>query len=404
MKRIKNILKIISILCISLSVLPIAYAEEIKVGIETEKSYTTFRMQSIMGKWTLRLKKETATGTYYITEEIRTDEHAVVMIVPKGIIVNISPNTVLDEGYKSINISGGELLSLELPKSFPKLIQGSLDVINDDGRLDIVNKIPIDKYTISCASSEIISCEPEAVKAQIVAIETKIHYLKHNSKHPKDNYDVCDSDHCIKFLGAAYNRELVELLYPTIHNHLLYYKNKLIYPRYHHTCGGRISSAEDVYGVKDEPYHKAHNDLHNNKGSENCFHSPSFHWTVEIQISSIPDFLSLEFAGGADNIFINWVPIKVNEEGRVLMMRIIGRKVKEIQGIEFLEHLHNFYGINSIKSMRFTYEPLRRSMLIRGMGEGDGVGMCLYGADGLAKKGLNYKEILEFYYPGTTLK
>ena len=43
-------------------------------------------------------------------------------------------------------------------------------------------------------------------------------------------------------------------------------------------------------------------------------------------------------------------------------------------------------------------------MLIRGMGEGDGVGMCLYGSDGLAKKGLNYKEILEFYYPGTTLK
>ena len=54
--------------------------------------------------------------------------------------------------------------------------------------------------------------------------------------------------------------------------------------------------------------------------------------------------------------------------------------------------------------MRFSLEQLRRSMLIKGMGEGDGVGMCLYGADGLAKKGLDYKQILEFYYPGTTLK
>ena len=86
------------------------------------------------------------------------------------------------------------------------------------------------------------------------------------------------------------------------------------------------------------------------------------------------------------------------------MVRIIGRKVKELQGIEFLEHLHNFYGINSIKSMRYTIEKLRRSMLVRGMGEGDGVGMCLYGADGLAKKGMNYKDILNFYYPGTELK
>jgi stage II sporulation protein D len=54
--------------------------------------------------------------------------------------------------------------------------------------------------------------------------------------------------------------------------------------------------------------------------------------------------------------------------------------------------------------MRFSMEVLRRSVIFRGMGKGIGLGMCLYGADGLAKKGKKFNEILEFYYPGINIK
>ena len=404
MNRHIKIYLFISILFYLFTIIKPLYAENIRVGIEPENFYTTLRVQSFMGKWQLQLFKKTATDSIVVTEEILTGEDAVLMLIPKGIVVRMSSEKNLEEGYDSVKIVGGELLSLELPQTSPKIVQGKLDITHDNEQLSIINTLPITNFTISCASSEINTCEPEAAKAQIIVIETKIHYLKSHSRHEKENFDVCDGHHCINYPGTGSNRELIELLYPTIPSHLLYYKDKLIYPRFHHTCGGKISSAKDVYGVNDEPYHIAHNDLKDNKGSENCFHSPSFHWTIEVPISSIPDFLSMEFAGGADNVYSNWQPLKINQEGRILMVRIIGRKLKEIQGIEFLEHLHNFYGINSIKSMRFSFEALRRSMLIRGMGEGDGVGMCLYGSDGLAKKGMNYKQILEFYYPGTTLK
>ena len=381
------------------------FSEDIKIGIDPNGFYTTLRAQSFLGKWQLQLYKKTATGTYVVTEDILSGEDTVLMLIPKGIIVRMSSLKNLDEGYDHAVIVGGELLSLELPQMSPKLLQGKLEIsINNKEELKIVNTININNYTISCASSEIITCEPEAAKAHIVAVETKIHYLKSHSRHKDEPFDVCDGKHCVEYPGTGSNRELIELLYPTINNHLLYYKDKLIYPRYHHTCGGKISSAKDVYGLNDEPYHISHSDLKDNKGSENCFHSPSFHWTLEIPSSTIEDFLSLEFAGGASNIYTKSEPLKINNEGRILMLRIIGRKVKEIQGIDYLNHLHNFYGINSIKSMRYTIEKLRRSILIRGMGEGDGVGMCLYGADGLAKKGMNYKDILNFYYPGTNLK
>ena len=381
----------------------ISFAEEIKIAIEPDKEFTTMRAQSFVGKWQIQMYKKTATESYVIKEEITTGEDSVLMLIPKGFIVRMSSEKNLDEGYDKIVITGGELLSVEFPGLTPKILQGRLEITHDNSKIYVVNTLPIKDYIISCASSEVITCETEAVKAHIIALETRVHYLKNNSKHPKEDFDLCDKSHCIKYSGTAYNRELIELLYNSISNHLLYYKDKLIFPRYHHTCAGKISSAKDVYGV-DEPYHIAHNDIKDNKGSENCFHSPSFHWTVEIQLSSIPDFLSLEFAGGADNIFLKTDPIKINSDGRILMVRILGKKVKELSGIDFMLHLQNFYGYNCFKSMRYSKESLRRTMLIRGMGEGDGVGMCLYGADGLAKKGMSYKDILEFYYPGTTIK
>ena len=44
------------------------------------------------------------------------------------------------------------------------------------------------------------------------------------------------------------------------------------------------------------------------------------------------------------------------------------------------------------------------SFTIRGAGWGHGWGMSQYGAYGAARKGLSWKQILAFYYPGTQLK
>lgn len=48
--------------------------------------------------------------------------------------------------------------------------------------------------------------------------------------------------------------------------------------------------------------------------------------------------------------------------------------------------------------------PKSGSITIQGAGWGHGKGMSQYGARGAASKGLSYKQILGFYYPGTDLK
>ena len=45
--------------------------------------------------------------------------------------------------------------------------------------------------------------------------------------------------------------------------------------------------------------------------------------------------------------------------------------------------------------------PAHAWMTIKGHGYGHGHGMSQYGAEGAARKGLTYRQIAQFYYPGT---
>lgn len=56
------------------------------------------------------------------------------------------------------------------------------------------------------------------------------------------------------------------------------------------------------------------------------------------------------------------------------------------------------------KAVSQSYPPAGESFTVTGHGWGHGHGMSQYGARGAARAGLNYAQILAFYYPGTTLK
>ena len=46
----------------------------------------------------------------------------------------------------------------------------------------------------------------------------------------------------------------------------------------------------------------------------------------------------------------------------------------------------------------------KKGLIARGNGNGHGVGLCQVGAYDLARKGMNYKEILSHYFPNHQLK
>lgn len=382
----------------------------IKIGLLVDEEFTTLKAQSFSGHWRATFYPLQASGTKKLanqtvtSELIAEGEDLAISMTRKGILGKISTGKEISGGYEKIVISGGELLSIEIPGNRPLLIHGELEVYIRDLALGMNNNLNLHRILVSTVSRFGLSSEIEALKAFIVMARTRILFLKEHSLHPDNNFDICDGEHCIPFDGAGFNRELVDILVTMTANKVLTYKDKPVFPRYHNTCGGKISSAKDLLGKTDEPWHVTMEDRIDKQGSENCFHSPGFHWSVELPKLDILDFISLSWAGGAERIYTGWEPLVIDSTGRITKVLIRGRRPKELSGIEFFENIQNYFGPNSLKSMRFSMEVLRRSVIFRGMGQGIGIGMCLYGADGQAKKGRKFEEILNFYYPGTIIK
>ena len=60
-------------------------------------------------------------------------------------------------------------------------------------------------------------------------------------------------------------------------------------------------------------------------------------------------------------------------------------------------------GYDTLKSTLFAVAVDGEWARFSGRGYGHGVGMCQWGAKGMAEQGYTARKILEFFYPGTTL-
>ncbi len=63
----------------------------------------------------------------------------------------------------------------------------------------------------------------------------------------------------------------------------------------------------------------------------------------------------------------------------------------------------NFRNILGLRSADFDIEKIEDGVIFTTRGYGHGVGMSQYGANGMAKKGYSYSQILSHYYPGTVI-
>jgi len=158
---------------------------------------------------------------------------------------------------------------------------------------------------------------------------------------------------------------------------------------YHSTCGGRTEAAKDVWG-KDIPY------LQSVRCSY-CRHSPYYNAeTVTFSTRELSHLLGL--------IGLSVPASKVSQDGIISVSAIspTGRikelivNGKRVRGIDFRSALN-------LRSTRFSWTVSGDNVVFRVRGYGHGVGMCQYGADGLAKRGESYLDILSYYYPGTSL-
>ena len=167
---------------------------------------------------------------------------------------------------------------------------------------------------------------------------------------------------------------------------LLYYKGELVEQAlFHSSSGGRTENSEDVFTSAvpylvsvDSPYES--DATHQNE--KNSF-----------SVNEFSDIIRAKYPGIAfGDINASNIKIISRSSGSHVEKMKIGDGV--IEGRSVREALE-------LPSANFTVSISEDIITFTSTGSGHGVGMSQYGADGMAKEGYTYREILSHYYSGT---
>ncbi|MBI3038767.1 SpoIID/LytB domain-containing protein [bacterium] len=378
--------------------------EIVRIGLFAESEISTVRISAIKGTWTVTFQQFPSSNT---SEPLFSQD--TVFQIPEGEDVALDGSSKgfwgitslgkeLRGGYFKGFFSGGELLEIEIPHQPIRIFGGTLEVIKKEAFLSFVNIVPLRTFLISTVSNGIPSSELEAIKSQVVVSRTFSKYAMGSGRHASDSFDLCDKSHCLGYFGEVNFRELVELMVDAVKDKVMTFKGKVFFPFFQNICGGKISAPKDILGLENEA-HKQIEDRLTPLGPENCFHSPSFSWRLELTPEKVSDFLEFSFAQGASGVYLKWDPTRIDPTGRITQIDLTGKRKKTVSGVDFFEKLKEYFGENAFKSLRIKIQPMRQGILFYGNGAGLGMGLCQMGADGLAKKGFDFLKVLSFYYP-----
>lgn len=339
---------------------------------------------------------------------------------------------------------------------------GQLKFIVEDGLVRAINILPVEDYLTSVISSEMKpTATKEFLKAHAVIsrswvlAQLRSPYHKADAATPVTNdhilnriikwydhdqhtlFDVCADDHCQRYQGrtriisAAAQTAVQETFGQT-----LVHEGHLCDARFSKCCGGVTEQFETCWQDEHKPYLVALRDSSINEGAlpdlsieENArewilsepksfcnsadanilseslngydLETPDYYrWTVEYTTARVSDIFRRKSGLDIGDI-VDLRPVKRGPSGRIYELEIEGTKQtvtigKELEIRRTLSESHLF-------SSAFVVEKTQDGFILRGAGWGHGVGLCQIGAAVMAAKGYTYREILQHYYPETTL-
>jgi stage II sporulation protein D len=301
-----------------------------------------------------------------------------IALVPGGMTINQrtwpATHLVLASGDGVIRIDG-------------KRFQGRVEVVKTKrNRLLLINDMDLERYLVGLINHEISSAwPPEAVKAQAVAARTYAYFQK--EKKMKELYDLESSVLDQVYGGIGLEDERAASAVRATAGEVLTYQGRIIKAVFHSCCGGRTENSEAVWGEM-LPYLRSVPDPY-------CTESPRYYWRYEISIADMSRRLGL---GAITKITLR----NRTASGRVRELEFgfdSGQK-RNYSG----EELRKLLGYDNLKSTNFRVESTVDEIKFSGSGSGHGVGMCQWGAKGMADKGFNYRQILSHFYQGTRIE
>ena len=267
-------------------------------------------------------------------------------------------------------------------------VPGILSVVRLDNQLALIAEVPLEAYVAGVLMGEVpASWKDQALRAQ--AVVSRSYGLHQRAVHSRRLYHV-EADTRSQVFEWVAPRKAVSGAVRATRCEVLMWQGAPILAAYHSASGGRTASAQEVWG-QDLSYLTSTEV----KGEED---SPDTYWRTEISRTTMGE--ALEAMGrGIGDVWSAQVLAR-SESGRVLKLRFRGsRGETRLSG----GRLRAALGESILKSTLFQLSVRDGAFIFAGSGRGHGVGMSQWGAQGMARRGAIYTDILESFYPGTKL-
>ncbi len=269
-----------------------------------------------------------------------------------------------------------------------------------DHRADEIVTMDLEEYVVGVVSAEMPAWyEFEALKAQAVATRTYTLYsVAHGGCHTNPDADVCTNSKCCQAFSShermqntwgkdyANNYNRVAQAVMETAGEVIVYDGKLCDALYHACSGGQTEDSEHVYA----------NALPYLRGVSSPYEDPMRQEDVDFGVDALAELIAAKYPESgitADNAREEIAIASAFESGRVDMLRLGKTTITGKQA-------RNLFGL---RSTMFTITRSEDGIVFHVKGFGHGVGLSQNGANGMAKHGSDYREILLHYYTGVAI-
>jgi len=294
----------------------------------------------------------------------------------------------------SIEFEGARATGFRLMSDRPLKINGReypapLELIRHGDGIAVINELSMEDYLPGVLRAEAGDRFPkEALRAQAIVART---YAAHQRVlgHGKAFHILASTAHQ-QYAGRVPPTSPVWDAVRETAGQILLWEGE-VFPAFYHTeSGGYTEDPRTVFAARNMPGLKPVVCPYSAGG-------PHYYWNLDVPLADLGAALR---RGGIDVGHVRRITVAERTPSLRASTVTVGgtRATTNVRGNDFRRLL----GYDTFKSTLFAVAIDGEVARFSGRGYGHGVGMCQWGAKGMAERGHTARQILEFYYPGTT--
>lgn len=344
---------------------------------------------------------------------------------------------------------------------------GAVELVPHNGNIVVINHVDVEDYLRSVISSEMNASSPiEFLKAHAVISRSWVlrqigrratavaapaadadceEIIRWYDREDHTLFDVCADDHCQRYQGVTrLTTPVADEAIKATTGLVLTHGGEICDARFSKCCGGATEVFDTCWADEHHPYLQSFRDtlpaaplpdLASEEGAAqwilsrpDAFCNTSdqellgmvlnnfdlattdfYRWEVTATSTELADIIRSKSGLDFGDI-VDLIPLQRGPSGRLCRLKIVGTKLTRIIGKELeirrllsTSHLYSSaFIIEKSEEMNQRAEKIT-TFTLRGAGWGHGVGLCQIGAAAMSLKGYDFNQILEHYYPDTTI-